>query len=195
MSGHEWVDQFSPIAWLLNVLLWTVVAYAVLGPPPSAKRLLHGSLSILAARWRFLVLPIIFAASFAVYLIPLAPPAATQWRWFLRDLFRIRSVYPSSLVFAEAAFAAGTQLLALAAMLWVLFGRRAARFLLLAPLLLFLFFAVPRLVSVEIPIYCLSSRDTAPSKELPAVCTCAGRFEDKIQQPVDVHMDEQFSSA
>ena len=66
MSGHEWVDQFSPIAWLINLLLWTIVAYAVLGQPPSARRLLSQARTVLAEKWRLLLLPVIIAASFGV---------------------------------------------------------------------------------------------------------------------------------
>jgi len=192
LSGDSWVDQFNPVAWVLNFVFWTTVVYAFLGPVPSVKRLFYESRVKLAANWRLLMLPVIVAASFGVYLIKVGPPTEQRWRWFLRDMFRFRDIYSSSVVLAETALAAVTQLAALATMLWVLFGRRAWRFLLPAPLVFFVFLAVPRLVSVEIPIFCLSSRDTAPSKELPAVCRCAGRFEDMIQQPVDVHMDEPW---
>lgn len=193
ISGGSWVDQFAPMAWILNAALWTIVVYAILGPWPSVKRLFFATRAKLAAKWRLLTLPVIAAASFAIYWMPLRlPMAQLQWRWFLRDMFKYRDIYPTSLVLAESAFAVGTQLAAVATMLWVLFGRRAARFLLPIPMILFVLLAVPRLVPVEIPIFFLSSPDTASSKELSAICTCAGWFADLIQQPVDVHMDEPW---
>src|ERR1700693_4528128 len=83
------------------------------------------------------MLPVIVAASFGAYLIKVGQPAGERWRWFLRDMFRLRDINPNSVVLAETALAAVTQLAALATMLWVLFGRRASRFLLPAPLVLF----------------------------------------------------------
>ena len=104
----------------------------------------------------------------------------------------MRSIYPTSLLLAEAGFAVGVQIIVICAMAWILFGKSLLRFLPPVPLILLVIFLVPRLVSQGIPIYLLTSPDTAPPRELPLVCKCDGRFEDIARNPVDVHMDEPW---
>jgi len=193
LSGTEWVDQFTPLAWMLNVVLWTAVFCAILAPWPRPIETAHGLAVKIARRWRLLILPLAFAASFAIYLLPLGQPSAGQrWRWFLQGMFEVRRIYPNSLVLAETALAAGTQIAVFGVILWVVFGQRSIRFFSPVPLTLFVILLVPRLASVAIPTYCLSAKDTAPPMNLPIACTRAGRFDDRLQHPADVHMEEPW---
>ncbi len=193
LSGKEWVDQFTPTASILNVVLWAAVFYAISARWPRPIEILCGFAVKAAGHWKMLMLPLGFAASFAIYLLPLGQRSGgQQWRWFLREMLRLRQIYPDSLVRAEVALAAGTQLVGLGTILLVTFGRKTSRWLLPAPLALFVTLFVPRLVSEVIPTYYLSSKDTSPPKDLPVVCARAGRFEDLIQRPADVHIDEPW---